>query len=129
MNEVIVKAKKEYMDIGKVFCPYLNDYVHFTMMGFTHLVRNNSGKRNKKNIYGRLSSIKHVSEIVSKSGTLQEYENINTEYFAFISILKHNKYKVVVLKDRGGKYKFISVIPGFKTSPARDTLKTYPKNG
>lgn len=125
MKELIIEAKKEYKKIDKIFCPYLNDYVYFTMKGFKHLLVNKTGKRNNDTIYIRLNSIKNISEIISKSGTLQEYENIYREYFSLIAILKSNKYKVVLFKDTDNKYKFFSIIPNYITN-IRDKLKIYP---
>ena len=127
MKELITKAKSEYKDINKVFCPYLNDYVYFTMKGFKHLLGNKNGRRDKNTVCIRLDSIKDIADIILKSGTLQEYENIYRKYFSFIAILESNKYKVVIFKDIDNKYKFFSVIPDYTTN-IRDKLKIYPKN-
>lgn len=126
IQKIIENAKSEYKNIGKVFCPYINDYVEFTMIGFKHLLINKSGRRSKNTIKNRLDSIKHLPEIVSKSGTLQEYENTHRKYYGFIAILASNKYKVVLFKDTDNKYKFFSIIPNYITN-FRDKLKIYPK--
>lgn len=115
IQEIIEKAKSEYKIIGKVFCPYLNQDVWFTMKGFRHLLFTKLERRNDDVILDRLNAIKYLPEIVSKSGTLQEYENIDTEYFGFIAIINRKKYKVVLLKDNNERYMFISVIPKYKT--------------
>lgn len=115
IQKIIENAKTEYKNIGKVFCPYLNQEVWFTMKGFRHLISNNRKQRHDDVILDRLSAIKYIPDIVSKSGTLQEYENINTEYFGFIAIIDSKKYKVILLKNEAGRYMFISVIPKYKT--------------
>ncbi len=115
VQKIIEKAKSEYRAIGRVFCPYLDQEVWFTMKGFRHLISNNGKQRYDDVICDRLNAIKYIPDIVSKSGTLQEYENINTEYFGFIAIVDSKKYKVILLKDEAGRYMFISVIPKYKT--------------
>jgi hypothetical protein len=114
MKEFITKAKNEYMEIGKVFCPYLNTEIQLTAKGFNHLIHKGRYKRKHNEILKRLESIKLISLIIVKSGTLQEYENINTEYFGFIAIVDSKKYKVIVLKNNEGIYKFISIIPKYR---------------
>ena len=123
MKEFVAKAKNEYESIGKVFCPYFNDYVFFTNRGFKHLIwKRELGKRPSGDIYRRLQSIKYAAETISKSGTLQEYTEDKGVYFAFVSITNSNKYKVIVLKDAKDRYKFLSVIPNYKTN-VRDKIK------
>lgn len=115
IRKIIEKAKSEYKNIGKVFCPYLDQEVWFTMKGFRHLISSNGQQRNDSIIKDRLNAIKYIPEIVSKSGTLQEYENIDTEYFGFIAIIDSKKYKVILLKDDFERYISISIITKYKT--------------
>lgn len=115
IQKIIENAKSEYKNIGKVFCPYLGQEVWFTMKGFRHLISSSGQQRNDSTIKDRLNAIKHIPEIVSKSGTLQEYENIDTEYFGFIAIIDSKKYKVILLKDEFERYIFISIITKYKT--------------
>lgn len=118
INEIIKKAKSEHKTIEKVFCPYLGQNVWFTMKGFRHLIGSRRvGKRDRLEIIERMYAVKYLAEILSKSGTLQEYENIDTEYFGFIAIINNKKYKVIVLVDNK-YYKFISVMPKYKTRAA-----------
>ena len=114
MKELIKRAKKEYENINKIFCPYFKNYVYLTKKGFNHLIGNRFGKRDDDIILERLNSIRYIKQIVSNSGTLQEYENSDTQYFGFIAIISRKKYKVIILKDNG-IYKFISIIPQYKT--------------
>lgn len=129
MKEFITKAKNEYMEIGKVFCPYFDDYVYFTQRGFRHLIwKRYLGKRTVGDIVRRLKSIKYATEIIYKSGTLQEYTEDRGQYFAFISITNSNKYKIIILKDSKDQYKFLSVIPNFKTN-VRNKIKKPTQKG
>lgn len=129
MKEFITKAKNEYNDIGKVFCPYFGDYVYFTQKGFKHLIwKRELGKRPSGDITRRLKSIKYAVETVYKSGTLQEYTEDKCQYFAFVSITNSNKYKVIILKDKMSQYKFLSIIPNYKTN-IRDKIKKPTQKG
>jgi hypothetical protein len=37
-EKVKLQAEQEYKEIGKVKCPYFNDYVHFNTEGFDHIL-------------------------------------------------------------------------------------------
>ena len=127
MKEFIKQIRDEYGKIGKVFCPYLGSDVKMTKKGFDHLIyTKKSGKRRHTEIRTRLVSIKHIPDILSKSGTLQEYRNIRNDYFGFIAILDSKKYKVIVLRGDDGVYKFVSIIPKWKTSIGHKNQNTYP---
>jgi len=115
IQQVIENAKAEYKNIGKVFCPYLDQEVSFTMKGFRHLLRTYTGQRNINEIISRLSAVKYIAQIISKSGTVQEFENNGTEFLGFIAIIDSQKFKVIILKDHDSEYKFISVIPKYQT--------------
>lgn len=129
MKNFITKAKKEYMEIDKVFCPYFKDYVYFTQKGFKHLIwKRELGKRPSGDIVRRLKSIKYAIETVCRSGTLQEYTEDKGQYFAFVSITNSNKYKIIILKDKMSQYKFLSVIPNYKTN-IRDKIKKPTRKG
>ncbi len=86
------------------------------MSGFKHLIwKKNTGKRKHYDTIERFRSLTHINSILSKSGTLQEYEKRDLEYFGFIAIIENKKYKVIVGKDINNTYKFISIIPAWKT--------------
>jgi hypothetical protein len=123
MKEFIENSKKEYKKINKVFCPYFNKDIWFTMKGFRHLIRTCKGNRDVDEIISRLSAIKYIAEIVSKSGTVQEFENNGIEFLGFIAIIDSKKFKVIILKDRDNEYKFISVIPKYQTGIRDITTK------
>lgn len=105
-----------------MFCPYLGQNVHFTNRGFSHLIYKKRDMRPYTEIESRLNCIRLVPRILSKSGTLQEYENKDVHYFGFIAIINSKKYKVVILKDNTGEYRFVSIIPKWRTG-IRDKIK------
>ena len=117
MNDFITKQKQKYKELEKVFCPYINTEVLFTSSGFKHLIwKSNQTVRTIEVIQERMEALNVVVKIISKSGTLQEYEKLdNREFYCFISIIEGKKYKVVIAKYNTNKYKFISVIPKWKT--------------
>jgi hypothetical protein len=110
--------EKEYKSWGKCFCPYLDTDIFFVSNGFSHLIwKKGRVKREESVIKQRMNSLKHVRNILQKSGTLQEYEDTgHQEYFCFIAIVDKIKYKIVVLKTKMGKYNFVSIIPKWVTS-------------
>lgn len=128
IKETIEKAKSEYKNIGEVFCPYLGQKVRFTERGFSHLIYKERDMRPYSEIIHRLNSLKLAPEILSKTGTLQEYEKRDVQYFGFIAIMHSKKYKVVILKDATGEYRFVSVIPKYQTG-IRDKIKKLTRKG
>lgn len=123
MNSFIEPLREQYKKLIPVFCPYINQSVVFTSSGFKHLIwKGEHGMRLKSVIYDRFEALTYVAEIISKSGTLQEYEKIDLhkEYLCFIAIINQNKYKVVITKTSDNNYKFVSVIPKWKTGKRDD---------
>ena len=116
-KEYINLARVEYKEKRKVFCPYIGAEVESTSSGFKHLLwKSNQVPRSSIVVKERLESLKYASEILLKSGTLQEYEKVkDREFYCFIAIYDENKYKVVVAKYNKDKYKFVSIIPKWKT--------------
>lgn len=122
LKDLVEKYKLIYRSIHEVFCPYLNVKIKFTMSGFRHLIwKKDIGRRKYKDIIERFKSLIYINSILSKSGTLQEYEKRDLEYFGFIAIIENKKYKVIVGKDINNTHKFISIIPAWKTGK-RDGL-------
>ena len=117
MEKIIQEAKDEYKKYLSIFCPYISQEISFTSSGFKHMLwKSNGTPRSSGIIKERLAALKFVKDILSKSGTLQEYEKLgNRDFFAFIAIVEDKKYKVVVTKYNTDKYKFVSVIPKWKT--------------
>ena len=113
-NKVKNKANKYYKSIGKVMCPYFKDYVHFNVNGFDHLLFKTWNRgRSKKEQYTRLRLLPLVVKIVSRSHTLQEYDErrmfvrqkINSRwekrvklvrYYAFVAIIQEVRLKIII---------------------------------
>lgn len=67
-------AKARYGKVGAVQCPYFNSEVVFNAQGFHHLRYNSAGsERTKKAQLNKFFLLKFAVEIVSKSGTVQQY--------------------------------------------------------
>ena len=76
--EVRTIAKEHYQQIGKIRCPYLEDYVHFNNEGFEHLLFKNWNRtRSRNEQFARLKLLHLAPIIISKSHTLQEYDQRN----------------------------------------------------
>ena len=125
-------AEGEYAKIGAVKCPYLQDEVHFNRIGFEHLLFKEWNKtRSEVEQYNRLKLLRFVPFILSKSHTLQEYDErkmfvrqkINARwesrlklvyYYAFIAIIDNARIKVIVKEIEGGSKFFYSLYPSWK---------------
>ena len=123
MKNIIELLREKYKKLEPVFCPYINQEVFFTSKGFNHLIwKSGMGLRSKSVIRERFHALDVVYEIIQNSGTLQEYEDEGKEFLCFIAIINDKKYKVVITKSGDGAYKFMSVIPKWKTGK-RDYYK------
>ncbi|MFC1623671.1 hypothetical protein ACFL05_00950 [Patescibacteria group bacterium] len=127
-------AKKFYLKIGEVKCPYLKQKVHFNRKGFEHITTDgwNRGRTIREQSI-RLKLLSKTVGVIEKSHTLQEYDerkifvrqNINSrwekrlkrvQYFAFISTYPSDgvRLKVVIEKIEGASPVFLSVYPFWK---------------
>lgn len=125
-------AEEEYKKIKRVKCPYLNDYVHFNTVGFQHLLFKDWNKtRSRTEQYIRLKLIKLAPLVISKSHTLQEFDerkifirqNINSRwesrmktvyYYVFVAIINEARIKIIVKEIEGGVKTFYSLYPSWK---------------
>jgi len=115
MRNFIKSFYEKYKQFEPVLCPYVNEKVHFTKTGFKHLLWKSGAPRSSYVIRERLEIVHIAPEILSKSGTLQEYEDEGKEFLCFIAIVQEKKYKVVITKSGEGVYRFVSIIPNIKT--------------
>ena len=116
MKSFIEPLREKYNKLEPVYCPYLDREVVFTSKGFNHLIwKSEFGLRSRSVIKQRFKALDVVTEILSMSGTLQEYEDNGKEFLCFIAIVRNRKYKVVVTSSRDGTCRFVSVIPKWKT--------------
>lgn len=130
---------KKYIEINKVFCPYIESDVIFNSDGFRHLIyASGDKKRNDNSIAMRLKLVMSAKKLLECTTTLQEYfediVEIHTKvhnkpaivkkrliYWGFIGIIDNKwKIKVVVRKVGNGNPHFWSVIPNWVTSKKRD---------
>ncbi len=125
-------AEELYKNAGRIRCPYLDEDVHFNAEGFEHLLFKSWNKsRTRGEQYTRLRLFPLAPLIISKSHTLQEYDErklfvrqkINSRweqrmktvrYFVFVAIVKNVRLKVVVKEIEGGAKFFYSLYPSWR---------------
>ncbi len=117
MEDFINLKRIYYKSLEKVFCPYVESDVLLTSSGFKHLIwKSNQVPRRSEDIMERMEALDKLATILSKSGTLQEFEQSDDRvFYCFIAIVEKKKYKVVITKYNINKYKFVSIIPKWKT--------------
>ncbi len=117
MEDFINSKRVYYKSLEKVFCPYVDSDVLLTSSGFKHLIwKSNQVPRKTKDIEDRMEALDKLVTILSKSGTLQEFEQSeDRKFYCFIAIVDNKKYKVVITKYNVNRYKFVSIIPKWKT--------------
>jgi hypothetical protein len=135
-EKVRKESEEQYQTIGKVWCPYLHDKVHFNNEGFEHLLFKSWNRtRRRTEQYIRLRLLPIAANIIRKSHTLQEYDErrmfvrqkINSRweqrakmvrYYVFISINseKNVRLKVIVKEIEGGAKFFYSLYPSWRVA-------------
>lgn len=116
-------AKKFYAGIGQVFCPALHQNIHFTAMGFNHLIFKGSRiERSKFVQIERFELLPLALDLLKISTIYQEFEVTRKfTYWGIIGILNNRKLKVVLRKShQSTKVQFWSIIPNPTTSRRRD---------
>jgi hypothetical protein len=132
IKELKQRIKQEYDKIGKIKCPYLNDYVYFNNEGFKHLLFKTWNRaRSRLEQYTRLRLFPLVPDIIAKAYTLQEYDErkifvrqkINSRwenrlklvrYYVFVAITKKVRLKIIIKEIEGGEKFFYSLYPSWK---------------
>jgi len=64
------KAKSLYLEIGRVWCPALGDYVVFNSVGFQHLLRKRGKRRLQSEQQRRFALLKNAVDIVTNPNAL-----------------------------------------------------------
>ncbi|MFH1956371.1 MAG: hypothetical protein ABIJ28_01875 [Patescibacteria group bacterium] len=124
------KARIFYNSQKSIYNPYFKTSVILNSDGFHHLQFSARRERNKKEQLLKFSLLPLATDIIKKSGTLQEYrKSLNpigkkskrdgmismktVEYWGFIAIIGQNQIKIrVVLRRIGdGNIVFWSVMP------------------
>lgn len=128
------RAEELYKNIGKIKCPYLDDFVHFNTKGLDHLIfgtKKKSRTRSEQEQMVRFRILKLAPEIIARSHTLQEFNEMNSfervktnsrwetkmkkvKYYAFIAIIGELRAKVIVKEVEGGVKFFYSIHPFWK---------------
>ena len=77
-----VKAKKLYSKIGRIPSPALNgEYVAFTNIGFTHLVRKGRNPRPRNEQKKRFALLPHAEDIIKNPKATIVYRTTETKYW------------------------------------------------
>ena len=133
-NKLRQQAEKDYEAIGKIKCPYLKDDIHFNSVGFQHLLFKSWNRtRSEVEQYNRLKLLPLAIEVISKSNTLQEYDERKefvrqktnsrwcktlklVRYYAFVAVIrdKEIRIKIIVKEIEGGAKIFYSLYPLFR---------------
>ena len=134
LEELKQKIKQEYDKVGKVWCPCLEDHVHFNNEGFEHLLFKSWNRgRSKLEQYTRLRLFPFIPKIIAKSHTLQEYDEkkifvrqkINSRwekrlklvrYYVFVAIEKSVRLKIIIKEIEGGEKFFYSFVNNMRFS-------------
>ena len=122
-----------YKKIGKAYCPYFREDVHFTNVGLDHIgFKNKYTARTTRDKSMRCRLLPVAVEILGQSHTLQgkthrrrfEKRQVNSRveialvevvYYEFIAVIGNDRVKVVIKQAEHDKEKvFLSVIPYFK---------------
>ncbi len=127
-----LETEEKYKNILSIKCPYFNNKeIIFTSEGFNHLIYSDGRERKKDLQILKFNLFNLAPDIISRSGTLQEYRKqfckygkrkangfFNTkemEFWGFVAIVKsRNEYikvKVVLRRVGNGNIIFWSVMP------------------
>jgi len=123
-----------YAEIGKVYCPYFQEEIHFNRKGIEHLIFKDWNKiRLVDDQFIRFRHLKVVPEIIKSSRTVQgillvrQFERVKkkdgkwqqilkmTAYYEFIAVMESHgsriRAKVIIKQIEGGEKFFLSIIP------------------
>lgn len=115
-DEVRQRAESEYKAMGKVKCPYLNDFVYFNAEGFKPILfKGWNIARSREDRYVRLCLISLALKVLSRSHTLQEY--FECRRFERVQSNSIWKEEIKLVKYYG----FVAVINSALIKPASQT--------
>ncbi len=113
-DQILQKAQELYPTLGRVYCPYFEDSVHFNAQGLQHLRRQNWNRgRKQRDQFMRLKYLTLAPKILKLSYTLQgvqegrEWERkhkhgrwerhlVQVTYYEFVAVLENRRFKVIV---------------------------------
>jgi len=134
-EKVKEEAREFYTKIGRIFCPALNQAIHFTRDGFNHIIYQKGAKeRDKAAQMSRFRLLPLAVKLVAQASTYQEYEKTVKEfevknkkkkrviknkpvcYWGLIGIIENRKLKVTIKQEgHNGPLRFWSVVPAWDT--------------
>jgi hypothetical protein len=140
------EAEKLYRNITPMLCPYLKKKVLFDAKGLDHIkFKSWNSARSRYDQYIRLKLFPYVSNVISKSHTLQGinevkewqrikrktgWEKIPTEvtYYEFVAVVGKSRIKVIVKQLIGGEPHFWSIIPFWRMNDITNKKKLFDGN-
>ena len=116
LKQLLKEAESFYRSLGQISCPYFNGPIVFTSVGFHHLQFSAGRERNVNEQILKLRLLKtYISEILRRSGTVQEYRKLHgISYWGFTALVGNGKLervKVIIRQKGNGKVHFWSVMP------------------
>jgi hypothetical protein len=120
----IYKLKNEIWQVysqwrgQSIFSPALKEEIHFTLLGWNHIVKPRFRSRSTSDMYRRLKLLPYAKEVIAKSTTIQNIRARNGKTYYLIQsvemvedkgIKSPRQIKVIVIDTASGK-KFYSVM-------------------
>jgi hypothetical protein len=120
------EARIIYFQIGRVWCPVLDDYVSFSSKGFRHLIRKGRLIRPDSEQERRFSLIPDAPKIINSAVTIAQHriemnkyatkmhgkKEVHAAYANFWSLKEDQNGKtitVIIRQSRGGRKYFLSI--------------------
>jgi hypothetical protein len=104
-------ARRIYLGIGSVYCPLLDDHIHFTAQGFNHLMRKGRKFRSQEDRVNRFNLIQHLKAIVSDPKADIHYDSSKgISFWTLVKEIDGHDIRVVIVGS-GSRMIFLSVYP------------------
>ncbi len=140
------EAELKYKEIDTVYCPFLKQDILFNSRGLDHLkFKRERIARNKKDQISRFKNLHLVSDIVSRSHTLQGIQEtqgfekirihsrtdtklVKITYYEFFAVVADKRIKVIIKKVQDSSPFFWSVIPYWGKNKNNSERKLHDTN-
>ena len=116
LQELIAKTRIKYDSIGRIWCPVLGAYVHFTSEGRIHLIyKGNRKKRPVREQYYKLNLFPLVVPAIKQSNNIKSLRTDPSgkiQYYAITSKVgkKNLKIRVIIKRTGDGQFNYHSVM-------------------
>lgn len=117
LRELIAGIRAEYQKIGRVWCPILNSYVHFTSEGRIHLIyKGNRKKRTEKEQFYKLRLFPFVVPVIKTSDTIKDWRfspcSGDIQYYAITGKANSDSptIRVIIKRTGNGRFNYHSVM-------------------